>query len=85
MDTQSLTACMSMIGRTKLSQDAVHQLMWRSRVSYIAENKFTKIDASSINPSVHELNTHTCEQNDKAHFIDLRKMLCEPGTTYRQI
>ena len=46
-------------------------------VSYIADDQFSYIDQSGlINPMVEELNAQLqtyCEQNDRAHFIDLRK------------
>jgi len=46
-------------------------------VSYIADNQFSNIDQSRvIKPLAQELNIQLeiyCEQDDKAHFIDLRK------------
>ena len=48
-------------------------------VSYIADNKFTNVDESAIlNSLIHELNNELqryCDQNEKAHFIDLSTTL----------
>ena len=49
-------------------------------VSLVAENTTTGVNFSrDINPKIRELNDslHTfCEQNDRAHFIDLKPYLC---------